>query len=55
MNEILLAGKFVCLLLSLSYGFSLFAKLIRGQAASELQVYLFTLPVTIFITLQWLI
>lgn len=52
---ILLAFKFVALFIAILYGISITIKSFRGQTVNEYLLALFSLGVTSFIIMQWLL
>jgi hypothetical protein len=54
-NEIILAGKVLCLLISIAYTFTCVGKICYGHSVSQFQTFTMAAGITGFVTLQWLI
>jgi hypothetical protein len=55
LHEIILVAKFICLFLSISFGFINVARVIYGTNIPENNNFLMALGIAGFVTLQWLI
>jgi hypothetical protein len=51
---ILVIAKYLCLVFGIAYSVSVLGAILHGHPVSQTKMYLMAVPVSTFITLQWL-